>query len=422
MRKNVVESILGVISKLSNFRLILSILSVILFVLFFGDQVPVDIKALFFTFSDFTRKILIFSLPFLVFPYLVVSISGIKSNSGYLISGIALFILVSNFVSIMIAYFVGSAFIPKLGLESIVEFSNQAELLPIFDFNLDPIVQIEFTMILSVIVGIILSYRKSEIAINFFNSYMKFSSTIFQKLYVPILPLYVLGTLLKLSHEMDFAALLSGFGAMILMIVATQLSYLFLVFYFGAKCNIRKTFESIKNASSAAVVGFSTMSSIVTMPITLKAAEKNIEDPNIARVAIGATVNCHDVGECISLPMIALTLFFINFAGLPDLSTYCVFAILVAAAQFTGVSVPGGSIIIILPFLTNYLGFTPDMLSLIIAISIFMDPVGTANNVMGNSAFAIVIYRVYDKIVNFKKERNKRNIEVLDEKNRVNSI
>ncbi len=391
-----------ILTKLLTFKLILSILCVILFVLFFGELVPVSVKAFFFTLSNSVRKILMFLLPFLVFPYLVTSISSMKSKSTYLIGGIALLILVSNFISIMIAYFVGTNVIPALGLNKIIHIESATELMPLFDFNLNPLVEIEITMLISIFVGIFLSYRKNETAINFVKKYMNFSSAFFQKVYVPILPLYVLGTLFKLSHEMDLLTLFSAFGSMILMILATQLSYIFLMFYVGSQYNISKTLSAIKNASSAAIVGFSTMSSIVTMPITLKAAEKNIKDHHIAHLAIGSTVNCHDVGECISLPMIALTLFFISFSTFPDVNTYCLFAFLVAAAQFTGVSVPGGSIIVILPFLTKYLGFTPDMLSLIIAISIFMDPIGTANNVMGNSAFAMIIHRIYEKISNIR--------------------
>jgi Na+/H+-dicarboxylate symporter len=70
----------------------------------------------------------------------------------------------------------------------------------------------------------------------------------------------------------------------------------------------------------------------------------------------------------------------------------------VAVAQFSGVSVPGGSIIVILPFLTQYLGFTNEMCSMIIALSIFLDPVGTANNVLGNGAFAMIVYRAQDLV------------------------
>lgn len=399
---NFKEATLFILKKIVDFKLIATIFSIMLFVFLFGDSVPVESKEWLYTLSNIVRKLLIFCLPFLVFPYLVVSITGMKSKSTLLIAGIAIFILLSNFTSMCIGYAGSITLIPFLGLESIQSITTSNELLPKFDFALEPIVEIEITMVISVFLGIFLSYYRNEKALRLMDNYMGLSSAIFQKLYIPILPLYVLGTMLKLSHELDITALLSSFGIMILMILMVQLTYIFLMFLVGASYHLPKALRAIKNAFPAGVIAFSTMSSIVTMPFTIKAAEQNIKDPNVARLAIGSTVNCHDVGECISLPMIALTLYFLSFGTFPDLNTYLIFAFFAAAAQFTGVSVPGGSVIILLPFLSKYLGFTPDMLNLIIAISIFTDPIGTSLNVMGNSAFAMVISKIYEKMSNFK--------------------
>ncbi len=384
-----------VLGTLWEFRLILSIFAIIMGAVLFGHILPLALKAFFFTLSNLTRKILLFLLPLLVFPYLIVSIATIKSKSAYLLVGIIVLIFASNFCSIMVAYGSGINFIPFLGLNEFVQNSTEKVLMPLIDFELQPWVEIEVTMLISIVLGLWLSYVKNASAIHFFEKYMNFSTFFFQKIYVPILPLYVLGTVLKLSYESDFSQLLPVFGSLMVMILLTQLSYIFLMFYVGASGQLQRTWNAIKHSFTAALVGFSTMSSLVTMPVTIKVAEQNIPDKNVARLAISSTVNCHDVGECISLPIIALSLFYLSYGHFPDVYTYTVFAFFVALAQFSGVSVPGGSIIIILPFLSKYLSFSPDMLSLIIAISIFMDPIGTANNVMGNSAFAMIIHRMY---------------------------
>lgn len=400
------------LSQILKFKSILIIFSIIAFVLVFGEHVPINIKQFIYTISDILRKILLFSLSFLIFPYLATSISNIKSKLSFLLTGILVLILTSNFTSIMIAYGVGTKIIPLLGIEKLENITMKEELLPLINFNLNPIVDIEVVIIISCLIGIVLNLYKNNIVASFLEKYMNFSSNVFRRFYVPLLPIYVLGNILKLSHEMDIYNLLPLFGNMIIMILITQISYISCLFFVGSGYNVKKMLTSLKNSSFAALVGFSTMSSIVTMPVTIQAAEKNIDDADIARLAINSTVNCHDVGECISLPMIALTLFYLTFSGFPDISVYCVFAFFVALAQFSGVSVPGGSIIIILPFLEKYLSFSPNMLSLIIAISIFMDPVGTANNVMGNSAFAMIIHKIYKKIS--KLFSNTANSKYLD--------
>ena len=389
-----------ILAKVMAFKTILYILGIIIVSVCLRDIIPQDIKIFFFTISNLMRKILMFCLPFLVFPFMVTSISAIRFSSTYLIVGILALIIVSNFASIMIAYVVGSNIIPFLGLNEIIHIDTSIELHPIFDIALQPLVEIEVTMIIAFIVGLILGYYNNRKILDFFNSYTSFATGFFQKIFVPLLPIYILGTFLKISHELDFQYLLPSFCSMILMIVGTQLSYITILFFVGANFNFSNAIQAIRNACPAGLIGFSTMSSVVTMPVTMQAAEKNIENTKIARIAISSTVNCHDIGECISLPMIALSIFYLTFLHFPDFTTYATFAFFVSLAQFSGVGVPGGSIILILPFLTKYLNFDSDMSSLIIALSILMDPIGTCNNVMGNSAFAMVINRIYIKVSN----------------------
>jgi Na+/H+-dicarboxylate symporter len=390
---------------LKQFKILLSILLIIFSVILFGDEIPTDFKIFFYTLSNSMRKVLLFLLPMLIFPYMVTSIASMRSNAAYLVLGIIALIAVSNFTSIMIAYITGSIFIPHLGIGQLVNLGINEELSLLIDFNLTNPLNIESTIILSLIVGLLVGFSKHSPAIDsFFEKYLNLSRRFFESVFMPALPIYVLGTILKISHETDFAQLLPIFGKMILTILCIQLTYISFIFFIGSGLKLNKALQAFKNSLDAAIVGFSTMSSVVTMPVTLKAAEKNIKDAKVARITISTTVNCHAIGECISLPFIALTIYFISFGMLPDLSTYIHFAFFVAIAQFGGVAVPGGSIIIVLPFLSSYLNFSDEMTSLIIALSIFTDPIGTANNVLGNSAFAIIIYRIKNLIGKFKKQ------------------
>jgi Na+/H+-dicarboxylate symporter len=204
--------------------------------------------------------------------------------------------------------------------------------------------------------------------------------------------------MLKITHEINFIILLPIFGNIICLVTLVQVIYIGFLFFIVCGGNWVYMRSAIKNSLSAGMVGFSSMSSIVTMPVTLKAAEKNTTNSEVTRITISTTVNCHDIGGCISLPMIALTIIYINSLTFPDFTTYIWFAILAAFFQFSSVSVPGGSVAIILPLLTKNLGFNNEMVSLLIALAICLDPIETANNVMGNSVFAIFIDKIFNKV------------------------
>lgn len=389
---------------LKEFRIILSIVSIMVFALFFGDDVPHALKVYSFTLSNCMRTILLFLLPFLVFPYMVSGVASMKTKGAAFIMAIMGLILFSNFASIMIPYGVGSIMIPYLGIGDAKTIHTLEELNPLFEIPLKPLLSMEVTMLIAFTLGLWLGLRKIHRFDSLIEQYRVFSHAFFEKIFIPTLPIYVFGTMLKICYETDLASLLPVFGSVIALIVLTQLTYIAFLYYIGSGFCPHKMRNAIQNAFPSLIIGFSTMSSVVTMPVTLEAAEKNVQNPDVGRVIVSTSVNSHVVGECISLPFIALTLYFLTNGALPPLNVYLLFAFFTALAQFGGVAVPGGSIIIILPFLAEHLNFTTEMNSLIIALSIFLDPIGTANNVFGNGAFAMIVDRLFTKIKYFQKK------------------
>jgi Na+/H+-dicarboxylate symporter len=394
-------------SFLSQYKIIISIVVILFFATVFGHLVPSSYKVFFYTISNLIRKGLLFLLPFLVFPFMVSSISALRSRGVWMVGGIMLMIVVSNFTAIMGAFFAGNFLIPQLGGGRIATLAVVDELMPLFDVPLSPLVGMEVTLLVAFISGLGVGFINNRSLDSFFEKYTAASTFFFENIFIPILPLYVLGTILKITYETDLGAILPTFGSMALGIVFIQSIYISFLFFMGAGFSITGGLKALKNALPAGLVGLTTMSSFVTMPVTLKVAEKNTGNPHVARVAISTTVNCHCLGEAISLPLIAMTIYFITFSQMPSLSAYFPFALLLTIAQFSAVAVPGGSIVVMLPFLERYLSFSSEMVSLIIALSIFMDPVGTGQNVMANSAFAMIINKLNAGISNLKGKFSK---------------
>lgn len=393
---------------LSRFWFLFTILGIMITVLSFGDYLPLDIKRSAVTASSTIRSVLMFLLPFLVFPFIATSIALLRSNGLILVISLIALIALSNFISIMIGASVASLFIPHLTIQTVFNNANIQSLSPYFELYLEPLLSVETILMCGLVGGFALSVYQNRTIIRFLNIYKDISNLFFKNIFIPILPIYIFGTLLKLDAENDFYTIFSDFGNIILIIVATQLVYITFMFWLGSQFSLKKTVQCWQNCLPAAFLGFSTMSSLVTMPVTLKAAEKNLGDKNIAQIAITTTVNCHDIGECISLTIIALTVYLMgNGMVLPDLFTFIQFAFVLAIAQFSGVSVPGGSAVVIIPLLISYLGFSAEMVGLVTTLSIFMDPIGTCNNVMGNSAFALIIKKYFHMIEKLSKDQRR---------------
>ena len=62
-----------------------------------------------------------------------------------------------------------------------------------------------------------------------------------------------------------------------------------------------------------------------------------------------------------------------------------------------GPGVPGGAIMAALGVLQKMLGFNEQMLGLMIALYIAMDSFGTACNVTGDGAIAVIVDKIYSR-------------------------
>jgi Na+/H+-dicarboxylate symporter len=145
----------------------------------------------------------------------------------------------------------------------------------------------------------------------------------------------------------------------------------------------------------AASVGFSAMSSAAALPLTIMASEKNVTNKEVARSCIPATVSIHLIGDCLAIPIFAFACLK-NFGHLdPSFLSYLYFAIYFVLAKFSVAAIPGGGIIVMLPILEAYLGFSGEMMSLITALYLLFDPVITTANILGNGAFCKLVDRSY---------------------------
>lgn len=370
--------------------------------LILGSYFDSSVVALFYTLSACLIDVLLFILPWMIFAYIFTAITQIEQKSVFLILIIFLGITVSNLLSIFTAYFFGSSLLPLLGLQHSAELATklQSTIAPYFRLNLPTLISTGTAMVAAVVSGIIISFIPNENA--FKNkmkgvvSYLTQGITFFlKKIFIPLLPIYVFGFCLKLSYDKALVYLFHSYGKAFLLSFAIIWIYIPLVFFVAARGNLSNALSHLKKMIPAGLTGFSTMSSAATMPVTLKCTEEATEDKNFADLMIPTTVNTHLLGDNITLTIGSLALLTIFGMQQPDFSTFVVFAFAYSMAALSCVGIPGGTVLIMLPVMQNFLGFTPEMLSAITTIYVLQDPFGTTANVVGNGGFALLIQRIF---------------------------
>jgi Na+/H+-dicarboxylate symporter len=285
-------------------------------------------------------------------------------------------------------------------------------------FSLTPIISNDFTLLAGVVFGIFCAQIKHKKITRLLKIAEAFVGYFF-KILLPLMPLFIFGTALKLDHDGMISMIVSEYFIVALIFLLSCCGYILLQLFFVAGCSFKKEAEYLKNLLPAVIAGFGTMSSIAALPLSVSAAEKNSSDKNNARVIVPCTVNIHLVGDCFFIPFMALAILFRFGREIPDILTYLTFSLYFVAAKFAVAAVPAGGIIVMLPILQNYLGFDSEMLGLIMAIYVLFDPFVTGCNVAGNCSLAII----FDKVVNrLKRKVDGSNNELDPGKSHVNCV
>ena len=385
--------------KIKNFAMPLVFLGAMLFSIFFGSFLSIEIKSFVYSCGLFIQKCLIFFLPTVVFSLIFSAIH--KSNDGVLkyIFFLIPLVCISNFANTIISYF--SA---KLCLKDVcicVGEDVSAKLLPCFDFDFHNIIQNDMALVFGIAFGILGKYfgkqfvRKINIALDI---YIKK----FFKILIIVLPCYVLGMTLKLQHDNVFAAFNVYLPILVVFVISAYL-WVILQYYILSWFKIDKTVECIKNIAPAVLVAFGSSSSAVALPFSILAGEKNTKQKNIARIVAPSTLSIHLVGDCFFIPLMALTAMVSFGMALPSMSEYLIFSLHFVLAKFAVAAVPGSGVFVMLPVMQVYLGLSDEMLAFVTAVYIVCDPIITACNVAGNGSFAIAFDKITQNI--FKKNR-----------------
>ncbi|MDR1597310.1 MAG: dicarboxylate/amino acid:cation symporter [Holosporales bacterium] len=390
---------------------------------------PPYLLSFFYSISCSIKDILMFSLPFIIFSYLVAAIIFYENNAYNILVGVLVGVIVSIFIATFYSYGIGRAVLSGIITHPTIndlpgDVVAQLWTLPLPCMSNDRVMlfAVAFAIWLNLLSSSFISrlrnshYRKMDAAVvgNIFKAVLSFgifatnsqlnsvkrvitscknvSERMLLKLFCPVIPLYVLGFVIKLSKEATSGFMIKDFGPIFMFNVVCIVFFVAIAYLIAAKFNPITAWVYFKNMLPAVITGFSTMSSVATLPITIQSEEKNIhDDHDFARLIIPTTVNVHAIGDVINICLSGLALLLLTSHGLPSFSAYAMFATYTCIAQFSCVSVPGGGIVIMAGVLQQHLGLSAESVMLLTSMYFLTEPFLTAINVAYNGAFTIIL-------------------------------
>ncbi|MYL61090.1 cation:dicarboxylase symporter family transporter, partial [Virgibacillus halodenitrificans] len=126
-----------------------------------------------------------------------------------------------------------------------------------------------------------------------------------------------------------------------------------------------------------------------TIPVTLKHTKTLKVRDRVADFTVPLLANIHLSGSTITLVSCALAVMFLQ-GDTATFSAVFPFILMLGVTMVAAPGVPGGAVMAAIGLLESMLGFGPTMVSLMIALYLAQDSLGTACNVTGDGAITSI--------------------------------
>lgn len=360
--------------------------------------ISIEAKSFLYATSLSIKDILVFLMPLIITSSMITMLVDLGKSSFLFVLKFIIIVCGSNFLSTFIAYGVGTVALPHFSHITSLKLVNSASLSPLWNLHLPTLIGNDIALLIGIILGVTFSIKRTHYTLTLTDILRKSVSFFLKRLFIPIVPLFILGFIIKLDYDNLLSQILNTQGATLLTIFMTQYGYILFLYLLAAEFNAEKFKAFIKNVLPSGVTAFCTMSSAATIPVTLQAAEKNTNNASTSRAIVVGTANIHLIGDSIGVPLMAMAIlisFKFNILSFPQ---FLYFAFHFVIAKFCIAAVPGGGIIVMIPVMEQCLGFSSEMSALISAFYIMFDPINTAANVLGNGAFTILFSKFTQRV------------------------
>mgnify|MGYP002723493968 FL=1 len=358
-------------------------------------QIPV-------TFSDLFGNILSFFIPLMIVGFIVKGIADLSEGAGRLLGATAGIAYLSTLIAGTVAYLVAN-FVFPLFIE-VGTFVGEAEgegLAPIFTVEIPAMFEVTSAIVFAFMFGITISWlrtnKESYAMYNFFDEFNQSVIFVLERFIVPLLPFFIFGNFINLSYAGTFGTILSVFWRVFLVILILHWVFIILWFVLAGSYAGKNPWTLIKNQLTGYIAAVGLQSSAATIPINLEIARKNGVSQKIRDFVVPFCATAHLMGSMITITSCVMAVLMMN--DMP--SNYGIigpFIITLGIAMVAAPGAPGGAIMAALPFL-GMVGIDPSgaLASLLVSLYIAQDSFGTATNISGDNAIAVLIDKWFNK-------------------------
>lgn len=360
-----------------------------------GGFMPAWSTRIFLTFNSIFSQLLGFAIPLIIIGLVTPAIADIGRGAGRMLVLTTLLAYGATLVAGVTSYLTGEALFPSL-ISSQIEVDTTVgaiKLAPYFTVDIPPVMSVMTALVISFLMGLGISYIDGNVMRRGANEFRDIITKFISSVIIPLLPIYIFGIFLDMTASGEVMRILSVFVKIIGVIFALHIIWLVALYVVAGAVGKKNPLRMLYTMMPAYFTALGTQSSAATIPVTLEQARKMGVSEEVSGFVIPLCATIHLSGSMLKIVSCALALMVMQGMAY-DFWMFFGFICMLGITMVAAPGVPGGAIMAALGVLASMLGFTDTDQALMISLYVAMDSFGTACNVTGDGALAVIMDRI----------------------------
>ena len=361
----------------------------------FTPETPVRI---FVTFNGLFSEFLGFLIPLIIVGLVTPAIADIGKGAGKMLLVTAMLAYGATIFSGFLTYGVGESLFPSLISDDLklTQISQADGVKPYFIVAIPASLNVMTSLVMAFTFGLGIAHLGTQSLKNVFSEFRDIITMTIQVVVLPLLPIYIFGIFFNMTFSGEVFKVLSVFVKIIGVIFIMHIFLLILQYTIASIFVHKNPLRMLGRMMPAYFTALGTQSSAATIPVTMRQTILNGVHKDVAGFVIPLCATIHLSGSTMKIVACALALMMMQGMAY-DFQMIAGFIMMLGITMVAAPGVPGGAIMAALGILSSMLGFDQQALALMIALYIAMDSFGTACNVTGDGALALIVDKCFGK-------------------------
>lgn len=363
-----------------------------------GLVAPEGVVRVMNTFCSLFSQLLGFMIPLIIVGLVTPAIARVGRGAGKMLAITALIAYLFTVLSGLFAYAFSTTLFPSL-IETVstdaLENTGMA-FEPYFTIQIPPLMEVMSALVASFMIGLGIAAFDATNMRNFFEEFEQIVTRTISIVIIPLLPFFIFGLFMDMAASGKVGPVLSTFIKVIAVIFAMTIVLLMIQYLIAGFISKKNPFKLLLRMLPAYFTALGTSSSAATIPVTLERAKMNGVREDVAGFVVPLCATIHLSGSMLKITSCAIALMLMQNIDVEFWQLFG-FVLMLGVTMVAAPGVPGGAIMAALGVLGTILGFDASQQAMMITLYIAMDSFGTACNVTGDGAIAVIIDHITGK-------------------------